>query len=69
MSTLQTLLVPCEKACQLLGGEKYSTVSAVLPLIALLRKEMKVSEDDSDYSRKFKEGMFTDLITRLDKIQ
>lgn len=69
LSTMQKLLIPCEKVCTFLGGEQYSTISVVLPIFAFLKKEMTSSDDDPGYAKKFKDGMYVDLVTRLDKIQ
>lgn len=69
LSFLQKLLLPCEKVCKLLGGEKYVTASIVLPIVAYLKKEMIATDDDPGYAAKFKAGFFVDLQTRLDKME
>ena len=54
LSGIQKLLEPFEKASKLLGGEKYVTISVVLPILAYLRREMTTTDDDTGYVRKFK---------------
>lgn len=67
--SLEKLLQPCERASKLLGGEHYVTLSVVLPVLAYLKREMCVSDDDPGYSRKFKEAFYVDLKTRVDKLE
>ena len=61
LSGIQKLLEPCEKASKILGGEKYVTISVVLPILAYLRREMTTTDDDPGYARKFKEAFYLDL--------
>ena len=56
LRVIEKLLQPCERVSCMLGGEKYVTVSVVLPLRAYLKNEMTVSDDDPGYARKFKEA-------------
>ena len=50
LSGIQKLLEPWEKASMLLG-EKYVTISVVLPILAYLRREMTTIDDDPGYAR------------------
>lgn len=62
---LKDLLLPCEEVCKLLGGETYVTASVILPSLALLKNKMTVSDDDTNYARKFKEGFYADISSRM----
>jgi hypothetical protein len=61
-------LSPCEKASELLGGQCYVTNSVVLPIVCFLKKEMCATDDDPGYIKKFKEGVWADLVSRMDKV-
>ena len=68
LEVMSNVLKKCEEVCTLLGGENYVTASVVLPACAYLKQQMKVSEDDAGYERKFKEAFYADLISRLGRI-
>ena len=69
LGNIQKLLSPVEQLCTFLGGQSYSTISVVLPVMNYLRKEMTSTDDDTGYAKKFKDGLYTDLVTRMDKVE
>ena len=56
-----------EEGITLLGGEKYSTGSVVLPFLNRLKKVLEVTEDDPVYIAKFKRELGSDLERRCDE--
>ena len=49
-------------------GEVFNFIN-VLPLIAFLRREMTVTDEDPGHSRRFKEGFYTNLMCCQKKIE
>ena len=68
IAVLKSILEPCEKASQILGGANYVTISVVLPVVSFLKKKMTVTDDDPGYVRKFKEAFYVCLVNKLGKI-
>lgn len=68
LEVMTNVLRKCEEVCTLLGGENYVTASVVLPACAYLKQQMAASDDDVGYERKFKEAFYTDLVSRLNRI-
>lgn len=69
LEVMRDLLQPCEQVCKLLGGESYVTASVVLPALALLKNKMTADDDDTAYARRFKEGLYADICTRMHKAE
>ena len=55
-----------EEGVTLLGGEKFSTGSVVLPFLNKLKRVLEVTEDDPVYIAKFKRDLGLDLERRCD---
>lgn len=66
MKKLVPILDALEEGITLLGGEKYSTGSAVLPWEKKFEKILEEDEDDPLYIMKFKEDMRHEMKTRCD---
>ena len=64
MATLMPTLDILEEGVALLGGEKYSTGSVVLPFLNTYLEVLEGDEDDQIYFRKFKDTLKNELITR-----
>lgn len=61
LKTLSDLLRPLKVATKLLGGEKYATMSIVLPHLAKLVHSYQMDDDDPAYVTKFKKAMLDHL--------
>ena len=69
LSSIAEVLEPVEIATTFLGGEKYASLSTVLPVLAHLKRGMKVTDDDSAVVSKFKNQFETDLQLRMDGLE
>ena len=54
---LVDVLSPFEKATSLLGGERYITMSLVIPVIVSLKDGLSLDKNDTQHVRKFKKAL------------
>ena len=63
---LEKLLLPLEEDATNTGGEKYITVSIILPMLNHLK--MPLSEKDPGYAVKFKRAFVVGLVNRIGSV-
>lgn len=65
LEKLSQVLEPCREITQLLGGEKYATLSMVIPATEHLKLAMKPSDMDPLFITRFKKSLVVDLESRV----
>jgi len=68
MAKYTSFLATLADATEHIGGEKYATCSAILPLNAFLGRLLKVNDDDPGYVTRLKTATFNDFRNRIEGI-
>ncbi|XP_040178075.1 E3 SUMO-protein ligase ZBED1-like [Rana temporaria] len=68
MAKYTSVLGSLADATEYVGGEQYATCSAVLPLLAFLRRLLRINDDDPGYIGRFKTATLNDFSNRIEGI-